>query len=150
MQTIRKRKIENLLRETISMIVLKGEIKDPRINEMVTITQADITKDMRDAKIYVSVLSEGKTKDEIVDTLNHAAGFIQKLVARRIRLKNTPKLTFHRDDSLERGFRMSRILEDLGPDEGISSGFDTKDLDPRDSDPRDSDPRGSDPRGRRS
>ena len=115
MQTIRKRKIESLLRETVSLMLLNGEIKDPRINEMVTITDVDIAADMRDAKIYVSVLSDTEVKDEIINTLNHAAGFIQKLLAKRVRLKNTPRLTFHRDDSLEKGFRMNQVLNDLGP-----------------------------------
>ena len=113
MQTIRKRKIESLLRETVSLIVLNGEIKDPRINEMVTITDVDITPDSRDAKIYVSVLSDTEVKDEIINTLNHASGFIQKLISKRVRLKNTPRLTFHRDDSLERGFKMNQMLKDL-------------------------------------
>jgi len=115
MQTIRKRKIESLLRETVSLMLLNGEIKDPRINEMVTITDVDIAADMRDAKIYVSVLSDTEVKDEIINTLNHAAGFIQKLLSKRVRLKNTPRLTFHRDDSLEKGFRMNQVLNDLGP-----------------------------------
>ena len=113
MQKIRKRKIESLLRETVSLIVLNGEIKDPRINEMVTITGVDITPDSRDAKIYVSVLSDTEVKDEIINTLNHASGFIQKLISKRVRLKNTPRLTFHRDDSLERGFKMNQMLNDL-------------------------------------
>jgi ribosome-binding factor A len=113
MQTIRKRKIESLLRETVSLMVLNGEIKDPRLNEMVTITDVDITADSRDAKIYVSVLSEAEVKDEIISTLNHAAGFIQKLLSKRVRLKNTPRLTFHRDDSLERGFKLNQMLKNF-------------------------------------
>ncbi len=116
MQAIRKRKIESLLRETVSLMVLNGELKDPRINSMVTITDVDIAPDTRDAKIYVSVLSDLKGKDEIVHILNHAAGFIQKLLSRRVRLRYTPRLTFHRDDSLERGFRINQMLNELGGD----------------------------------
>lgn len=123
MQTIRKRKIESLLRETVSLMVLNGEIKDPRINEMVTITDVDITADSRDAKIYVSVLSDAEAKDEIISTLNHAAGFIQKLLSKRVRLKNTPRLTFHRDDSLERGFKMNQMLKNID-----SNDLESKDL----------------------
>ena len=120
MQTIRKKKIESLLRETVSLIVLNGEIKDPRINEMVTITGVDITADSRDAKIYVSVLSDTEVKDEIINTLNHAAGYIQKLISKRVRLKNTPRLAFYRDDSLERGFKMNQMLNDLqNGDQGL-------------------------------
>ena len=123
MQTIRKRKIESLLRETVSLMVLNGEVKDPRINEMVTITDVDVAADTRDAKIYVSVLSDTEVKDEIINALNHAAGFIQKLLSKRVRLKNTPRLTFHRDDSLERGFRINQMLNDL----------ESRDLGPSDS-----------------
>jgi ribosome-binding factor A len=97
-------------------MVLNGEIKDPRINSMVTITDVDIAPDSRDAKIYVSVLSDSKGKDEIVETLNHAAGFIQKLLSKRVRLKYTPRLTFCRDDSLERGFRINQMLNELRND----------------------------------
>jgi ribosome-binding factor A len=136
-QTIRKRKIESLLRETIGLMVLRGEIKDPRINQMVTITDADIAQDMRDAKIYVSVLSEDKSKDEIISTLNHAAGFIQKLLAQRIRLRNTPRLTFYRDDSLERGFQLSQVLKTLDTNEFINNDQEPKNLDLSDSNPKD-------------
>ena len=138
MQTIRKRKIESLLRETVSLIVLNGEIKDPRINEMVTITGVDITPDSRDAKIYVSVLSDAEVKDEIINILNHASGYIQKLISKRVRLKNTPRLTFHRDDSLERGFKMNQMLNDLHP--GDQDLVDTDSGDPRTGDPRTGDP----------
>ncbi len=133
MQTIRKRKIESLLRETVSLIVLNGEIKDPRINEMVTITGVDVTPDSRDAKIYVSVLSDTEVKDEIINILNHASGYIQKLISKRVRLKNTPRLTFHRDDSLERGFKMNQMLNDLHP--GDQDLVDTDSGDPRTGDP---------------
>ncbi len=141
MQTIRKRKIESLLRETVSLIVLNGEIKDPRINEMITITGVDITPDSRDAKIYVSVLSDTEVKDEIIDTLNHAGGFIQKLISKRVRLKNTPRLTFHRDDSLERGFKMNQMLNNL-VDQDLG---DPRTGDPRTGDPRTGDPNSGDP-----
>jgi len=113
MQEIRRKKIESLIRETISDMMLRGEIKDPRINELVTITGASIAKDMRDAKVFVSIMAESEEKDEIIRILNHASGFVQKLLADRIRLRFTPRLRFVRDDSLETGFRINQILKDL-------------------------------------
>ncbi|HUV06810.1 MAG TPA: 30S ribosome-binding factor RbfA [Spirochaetia bacterium] len=113
MQEIRKKKIESLLREKISAMVLMGELKDPRINELVTVMDVSIAKDLRDAKIYVSIMGVEETKKQILETLNHAAGFVQKLLGRRIRLRYTPRLTFFRDDSIEKGFRIDRLLKDL-------------------------------------
>ena len=113
MQAIRKKKIESLLREKISSIVLMGELKDPRMGELVTVTDVTVASDLRDAKVYVSVMGGQETVKQIITTLNHAAGFIQKLLAQRVRLKFTPRLSFYHDDSIERGFRIDKILKDL-------------------------------------
>ena len=72
-----------------------------------------VASDLRDAKVYISVMDGGETREQIIEALNHASGYIQKILARRVRLKYTPRLTFHVDDSIERGFRINTILKDL-------------------------------------
>ena len=95
MQAIRKKKIESLLRETISATLLSGEVKDPRVSGLVTVTGVKVASDLRDAKVYISVMDAGEMREQIIGALNHASGYIQKILARRVRLKYTPRLTFH-------------------------------------------------------
>jgi ribosome-binding factor A len=115
MWEIRKRRVESLLREKISVIILQGELKDPRLKELVTITEVSVSRDLGAAKVFVSVMGGAKEQKSVVDILNHAAGFVQKTLARKISLRQTPRLNFIRDDSLERGFRITQKLKDIVP-----------------------------------
>ena len=94
-------------------MLLKGEIKDPRLPGLLTVTDVGVSKDMRDAKVFVSTLGSQKEREKVLVTLNHAAGFIQSLLGRRITLRFTPKLTFYWDGSLEQGFQVGQKLKDL-------------------------------------
>jgi ribosome-binding factor A len=113
MQEIRRKRIESFLREKVSSIVLEGELRDPRIDKLVTVTGVKITSDLKEARIFVSVLADDVAKNDTLSILNHASGFIQKRLGKRIRLKSTPKLTFVLDSSLEKGFKINQMLKDL-------------------------------------
>ena len=116
MSEIRKRKIESLLREEISNVITRGRIKDPRLQGMYTITEVSASRDYRDAKVFVSVVGpDDDRRQRVVDALNHAAGYVQGLVGRAVRLKATPRLRFILDTSIERGVSLIHRLEDLGP-----------------------------------
>lgn len=96
-------------------MLIKGEIKDPRIRRIVTVTEVSVSKDLKDAKVYISVLGEEKAQDEVVHALRHAAGFIQRLLGKRVTLKCTPRLSFVLDNSLEKAYRLNQTLKGLIP-----------------------------------
>lgn len=113
MAEIRLRRIESLMREEISSMISLGEIKDPRIESLTTVTEVNVSRDLSHAKVWVSRFGEREKIDEGVEALNHAAGFIQGVLSKRISLRTFPKLTFHRDDSMENGFRIVKKLREI-------------------------------------
>ena len=99
-----------ILRELSSLLVTK--IKDPRLN-MVTITQVNITDDLRSARIFVSVV-EGKERiDSVLAGLKSASGFLKNELSRRLELRYTPALKFIYDESFERAASLNRLLKTL-------------------------------------
>jgi ribosome-binding factor A len=92
--------------------LLRTRVNDPRVH-MVTITGVDVTADTRKAHVYFSVLGGPEAQAEALAGLQSAAGFLRRELGRRIRLRNTPELVFHWDSSLERGERISSILDEL-------------------------------------
>ena len=113
MSELRTKRIESLLKEEIASMVTMGEVKDPRIDGLLTVSDVSISKDYRHAKVYVSYFGELERLVRMVEALNHAAGFIQGVLGKRIRLRTMPKLRFVVDESLERGFRMTQTLKNL-------------------------------------
>ena len=113
MTEIRKKRIESLLRDRISLLLARGEVKDPRISGIVTISEVSITKDLKDAKVYVSIMGDADMQRKTVEVFQHAAGHIQKLLGRQISLKSTPRLAFHLDSALDHGFRIDQTLKGI-------------------------------------
>ena len=113
MPEIRLRRIESLLREEICSMIITGQIKDPRVEPLTTVTEVKVTRDLGHAKVWVSRFGDREAVSQTVDALNHAAGFIQGVLARRIALRTFPRLTFHRDDAMENGFRVAQKLRDI-------------------------------------
>ncbi len=92
--------------------LLRTQVNDPRL-EMVTITDVEVTPDARRADIYFTVLGGSQAQAEAQAGLEGAAGFLRRELGRRIRLRNTPELVFHWDESVERGERISALLDRL-------------------------------------
>jgi len=113
MAEIRLRRIEAALRSEISSMIAMGEIKDPRIEPLTTITEVSLAKDMQHAKVWVSRFGSREAVSDTVAGLNHAAGYIQTVLAKRISLRIFPRLTFLRDDAMENGFRIAQKLREL-------------------------------------
>ena len=108
----RMRRVNEAVREVISEGV--GELKDPRVG-FVTITGVETSADLRHATVFVSVLgSEGK-RQKTLDGLTAAHGVLQARLARELRLKRTPQLTFEYDPTVERGVRMTQLIDELAP-----------------------------------
>jgi ribosome-binding factor A len=113
MREIRKKRINNLIKEKISILLLNGEINDPRIDSFVTITNVSITKDFKFARVYVSCYGNENKRKSYVKALNHAAGHIQRLLGNSLRIKFVPHLNFVIDNSIEYGYNIIRKIEDL-------------------------------------
>jgi ribosome-binding factor A len=106
--------------------IIDRKLKDPRIG-MVTVTGVSVTPDLRYARVYFTVLGEQEELQQARDGLESARTFIQGEVGRRIRMKYTPELSFHFDESLQRGIHIDNILKELKEDhdeeaEGGDSG----------------------------
>ncbi len=112
--TERMRRVNEAIRESLSEAV--GELKDPRIG-FVTVTGVETTTDLRRAVVFVSVLGSERKRERSIDGLQAAHGLLQARIARELRLKRTPQLTFEYDDSVERGVRMSHLIDELAPDD---------------------------------
>jgi ribosome-binding factor A len=108
------RRVNAAVREVLSESV--GELKDPRIG-FVTVTGVETSTDLRTARVFVSVLGSERKREKTLAGLEAAHGVLQARIARELRLKRTPQLTFAYDDSVERGVRMSHLIDELAPDD---------------------------------
>src|ERR671914_1975100 len=108
------RRVNEAVREVLSEAV--GELKDPRIG-FVTVTGVRTSTDLRQAVVYVSVLGSERKREKTLDGLQAAHGLLQARIARELRMKRTPQLTFEYDPTVERGVRMSRLIDELPPDD---------------------------------
>jgi ribosome-binding factor A len=93
-----------------------GELRDPRIG-FVTVTGVETSPDLRQAQVFVSVLGSDRKRERTLAGLDAATGVLQAKIAQELRLKRTPQLTFAYDDSVERGVRMSQLIDELAPDD---------------------------------
>jgi ribosome-binding factor A len=109
----RMRRVNESVRQVLAEAL--PELKDPRIG-LVTVTAVDTTPDLRQATVYVSVLGSDRTRQASLLGLTAAHGVLQSRLARELRLKRTPQLTFEYDPSIERGVRISRLIDELAPD----------------------------------
>ena len=112
MSEIRLKKIESLLTSEISTLI-RQNIKDPRVNSMATVTHLTVSKDIKHAKVYISMFGENDMRRQCVEALNHAAGFIQKSLGKRLRLKSIPKLVFYDDHSIEEGIYITQRIKEI-------------------------------------
>jgi len=92
--------------------IIDRRLKDPRIG-MVTVTDVSVTADLRYARVYFTVLGDEDERQQAQDGLESARSYIQGEVGRRIRMKYTPELSFHFDESLQRGIYIDNILKEL-------------------------------------
>lgn len=92
--------------------LIQNEIKDPRLPALVSVVAVDASRDLSHARIYVSVLGDEQEKKNCAAALGSAAGFIRREVAARVRLRTAPEIHFVFDDSIERGIRISRLIDE--------------------------------------
>jgi len=117
-------RLNSLLKEVISEVI-HTKVKNPHINKLVTITRVDISKDLRHAKVYVSVIAEDKAKEETIETLNQASGFIAVNAAKEVVMRFFPELRFILDDSAEQHARIEALLEQVNEEKGLRENQDS-------------------------
>ena len=110
----RMRRVNAAVREVLSEAV--GELKDPRIG-FVTVRGVETSTDLRQAVVFVSVLGSERKREKTIEGLQAAHGILQGRIARELRMKRTPQLTFEYDPTVERGVRMTQLIDELAPDD---------------------------------
>ena len=93
--------------------IIRGEIKDPRINPMTSVVAVEVAPDLKTCKAYISVLGDEKSQQDTIKGLKSAEGYIRMLLAKNINLRNTPQIAFILDQSIEYGVKMSKMIDDL-------------------------------------
>ena len=115
----RLERINSLIREELSEL-LRRNVKDPRLGSFVTITGVDTSSDMKHATVYVSYFGNTEERQGTVKTLTAAAGFFHHELVKRLDMRHVPDLHFQWDDSIERGDRLLRLIDEVSSEEGKS------------------------------
>jgi ribosome-binding factor A len=108
------RRVNESIKEVLGATL--PELKDPRIG-FITVTGVETSPDLRHARVFVSVLGSERKRERSLQGLNAAHGMLQARLARELRMKRTPQLTFEYDPTVERGVRMSKLIDELAPDD---------------------------------
>jgi ribosome-binding factor A len=108
------RRVNESVRQVLSEAV--GQLKDPRIG-FVTVTGVETSPDLRHARVFVSVLGSETKRKQTLASLQAAHSVLQARIASELRMKRTPQLAFEYDPSVERGVRMTKLIDELAPDD---------------------------------
>ena len=112
---------EQMQRELSQLI--REEIKDPRVGNMITISAVEVSRDFGHAKVYFTLLDDQQDRAKTVEILNHASGFLRHALGARVTMRTTPQLHFHYDESIERGSHLSSLIDSaIASDRAKSSG----------------------------
>lgn len=111
----RTSRLSEEIRRIVSNII-QNDIKDPRVPMLTSITQVDVTKDLRYAKLYVSVFGTDEQKQSCIEGLRSAAGYIRKEVGAKIKVRYIPEMIFEIDNSIEYGLNISKKLNEINRD----------------------------------
>ncbi len=121
MKSYRPARVAEVIREVAAETIL-FRLQDPRVRG-VTVTRVEVPSDLQTAKIYVSVMGSDQEAYQTLDGLNHAAGFIQRQLAGRLKLRYTPTLSFHLDKGIRNSQDVTRILQAEGVNPPESQDF---------------------------
>ena len=110
--SIKNTRINGEVQRELSNII-RGEIKDPRINPMTSVVTVEVAPDLKTCKAYISVLGDEQSQKDTLAGLKSAEGFIRRELARSINLRNTPQIRFILDQSIEYGVNMSKLIDEV-------------------------------------
>lgn len=108
--TRRVERVSSLIRQEISLL-LERQVKDPRLGGFVTVTDVSVSTDLKHAKVFVSQIGHEGEKEAILDALTAASGFIRSELAKNLRLRRIPELSFCWDDSIKRGAHLLELMD---------------------------------------
>lgn len=114
--TRRTERLNDLIREEISELV-RRQAKDPRLDCFLTVTRVDVSPDLRLAKVFISIMGTEEEKREAMNGLASASGFFHRELMKRLSLRRTPQLSFHRDDSIERAAHVLDLMKEIAASE---------------------------------
>ena len=96
--------------------IISHEIKDPRISPMTSVTDVNVTPDLKYCKVFISVLGDEDAAADTLEGLNSGKGYIRRALAKEVNLRNTPELTFVMDNSISYGIEMSKRIDEVMKD----------------------------------
>lgn len=99
--------------------IIREDLNDPRVCGTFSVTRAEVTRDLRFAKIFVSVLEDDK-RDDLLQALKSAAGYIRRELARNIVIRQSPELSFVKDENIAYGVHIAKVLADVQKTEGMN------------------------------
>ena len=117
----RNERIAEEIKKAASLI-LNNELKDPRIDGLVSVTRVDVTRDLRHATIFISFYGDNAKKNTTFDVIQKAKGFIRYELANQLRIKYMPEISIKLDESIEYGFRIDKLLKDIKSQELSKEG----------------------------
>ncbi|MFC1871742.1 30S ribosome-binding factor RbfA [Chloroflexota bacterium] len=105
-------RVNSLIRDEIS-VLLQRQVKDPRLGGFISVTVVETSADLKSARIFVSRIGEEADKKAVMGGLAAATGFLRSELAKRLNLRRVPELSFQWDDSIERGDRLLRLIDEV-------------------------------------
>ncbi|MDY6825789.1 MAG: 30S ribosome-binding factor RbfA [Bacillota bacterium] len=112
----RMRRVAEQIKKDVSQII-SSQLKDPRVAGITSVTEVELSKDLRYASIYVSIFGNETEREEMLQTLIRATGYIRSEIGRLIRLRYTPEINFYLDNSMEYGAHIDRVIKSLKEEE---------------------------------
>ena len=116
----RTERVNDLIRDEISDLLLR-EVRDPRLDALISITRVEVAPDLSNARVFVSVMAEPEKQDEALKALNAAAAFFHRELKKRIEIRRIPFLTFRIDTSIAKGAEVLSLLNQVGPEGGTAT-----------------------------
>ena len=113
--SIKNTRINGEVQRELSNII-RGEIKDPRINPLTSVVAVEVAPDLKTCKAYISVLGDEESQAKTLAGLKSAEGFIRSKLAKTVNLRNTPEIRFVLDKSIEYGVKMSKMIDEVTKD----------------------------------
>lgn len=113
--SIKNTRINGEVQKVLSEII-RGDIKDPRINPMTSVVQVVVAPDLKTCKAFISVLGDEESQKNTLAGLNSAVGYIRRRLAHELNLRNTPEITFIMDQSIAYGVSMSKLIDEVTKD----------------------------------
>ena len=114
----RASKVGGTIQQALGELLARGGIRDPAVYDagMMSITAVDVSPDLSQARVWVSIYAGAEVQQEALRGLERAAGYLRNHIGERMRSKRIPRLSFHLDDSMERGAHIDEVLREIGDD----------------------------------